>query len=101
MRLSRYRQDLTEALLRVTYLTGPFQLQIHQHAREAFLSGKAKSIAFRKEQIAQVGYLLKDNEQRIKDALRQDLNRPDQETDLYVRARYISLVVTSSSLPQF
>ncbi len=43
-----------------------------------------KSIAFRKEQIAQVGYLLKDNEQRFKDALKADLGRPELETELYV-----------------
>ncbi|KAI0325251.1 NAD-dependent aldehyde dehydrogenase [Cubamyces sp. BRFM 1775] len=58
-------------------------MKIHQHAREAFLSGKTRSIAFRKEQIAQVGYLLKDNEQRIKDALKHDLGRPEQETDFF------------------
>ncbi|KAI0760893.1 Aldehyde/histidinol dehydrogenase [Trametes elegans] len=56
--------------------------KIHQRAATAFLSGKTKSIKFRKAQIAQVGYLLKDNEQRIKDALKLDLGRPELETDL-------------------
>lgn len=57
-------------------------LQIHERARQAFLSGKTKSIPFRKAQIAQVGYLIKDNEQRIKDALKLDLCRPEFETEL-------------------
>ncbi|KAL7284873.1 hypothetical protein ACG7TL_002186 [Trametes sanguinea] len=55
---------------------------IHRRAREAFFSGKTKSIAFRKEQIAQVGYLLKDNEHRFIEALKQDLRRPESETIL-------------------
>ena len=59
--------------------------QIHGRAREAFESGKTKSVVFRKEQIAQVGYLLKDNEAALREALRQDLGRPHLETDLYVR----------------
>ncbi len=59
--------------------------QIHGRARDAFESGTTKSVAFRKEQIAQVGYLLKDNEDRLREALKQDLGRPPLETDLYVR----------------
>ncbi|OSC99247.1 NAD-dependent aldehyde dehydrogenase [Trametes coccinea BRFM310] len=55
---------------------------IHRRAREAFFSGKTKSIAFRKAQIAQVGYLLKDNEHRFIEALKQDLRRPESETIL-------------------
>ncbi|KAI9070308.1 aldehyde dehydrogenase [Trametes sanguinea] len=54
--------------------------KIHQRAREAYRSGKAKSIAFRKEQIAQVGYMLRDNEERFIEAAKRDLGRPPQET---------------------
>ncbi|KAJ8474575.1 hypothetical protein ONZ51_g7116 [Trametes cubensis] len=57
--------------------------KIHKRAHEAFRSGKLKSIAYRKEQIAQVGYLLQDNEQRFVDALKLDLGRPHLETILY------------------
>ncbi|KAI0649661.1 NAD-dependent aldehyde dehydrogenase [Trametes meyenii] len=57
--------------------------KIHKRTRNGFLSGKTKSIEFRKEQIAQVGYLLKDNEQRIKDALKADLGRPALETEFF------------------
>ena len=70
---------------RVPVLTfEPACFQVHGRAREAFESGKTKSVAFRKEQIAQVGYLLKDNEAALKEALKQDLGRPHLETDLYV-----------------
>ncbi|KAJ8473063.1 hypothetical protein ONZ51_g8114 [Trametes cubensis] len=54
--------------------------RIHQRARDAYRSGKLKSIEYRREQIAQAGYLLKDNEQRFIDAMRTDLGRPAQET---------------------
>ena len=39
---------------------------------------------FRKEQIAQVSYLVKDNKERFKDMLKQDLGRLFLETELYV-----------------
>ncbi|KAI0767690.1 NAD-dependent aldehyde dehydrogenase [Fomes fomentarius] len=55
--------------------------KIHARARRAFLDGKLKSIEYRKEQIAQVGYMLKDNEQRFFDALKHDLGRPTLETE--------------------
>ncbi|CDO77357.1 hypothetical protein BN946_scf184787.g6 [Trametes cinnabarina] len=54
--------------------------KIHERARQAYRSGKAKSIAFRKEQIAQVGYMLRDNEQRFIEAAKVDLGRPAHET---------------------
>ncbi|KAI9001464.1 aldehyde dehydrogenase [Trametes punicea] len=56
--------------------------KIHETARRAFDSGKTKSTEFRKEQIAQVGYLVKDNEERWREALHADLGRHPQETDL-------------------
>ncbi|KAI0671465.1 NAD-aldehyde dehydrogenase [Trametes maxima] len=57
--------------------------KIHEKSWEAWRSGKTKSIVWRKRQIAQVGYLLKDNEERIKEALRIDLGRHDLETDFF------------------
>ncbi|KAI0649638.1 NAD-dependent aldehyde dehydrogenase [Trametes meyenii] len=54
--------------------------KIRERTRQAFLSGKTKSISFRKEQIAQIGYLLKDNEEAIKNSLKLDLGRPAFET---------------------
>ncbi|CDO77358.1 hypothetical protein BN946_scf184787.g7 [Trametes cinnabarina] len=56
--------------------------KIHTRARQAYRSGKAKSVEFRKQQIAQVGYMLKDNEERFVQAAKQDLGRPEIETVL-------------------
>ena len=58
--------------------------QIHAAAQAAFRSGRTRSVEFRKAQIAQVGYMLQDNEDRFREALKSDLGRPYQETDLYV-----------------
>ena len=60
------------------------ELQILETARHTFLSDRARSVEFRKEQIAQVGYLLRDNEDRFKEALKLDLGRHAVETELYV-----------------
>ncbi|KAI0709751.1 NAD-dependent aldehyde dehydrogenase [Earliella scabrosa] len=56
--------------------------EIRETARRAFYAGRAKSVAFRKEQIAQIGYLVKDNEDRLKAALQLDLGRPPLESEL-------------------
>ncbi|KAI8980223.1 aldehyde dehydrogenase [Trametes punicea] len=57
--------------------------KIHETARRAFDSGKTRSIGFRKEQIAKIGYLLKDNEKRWREALHADLGRHPVETGLF------------------
>ncbi|KAM5544775.1 hypothetical protein V8D89_001673, partial [Ganoderma adspersum] len=56
--------------------------KIHAAAQAAFKSGRTRSVEFRKAQIVQVGYMLQDNEDRFKEALKSDLGRPYQETDL-------------------
>ncbi|KII87684.1 hypothetical protein PLICRDRAFT_141625 [Plicaturopsis crispa FD-325 SS-3] len=56
--------------------------KIHEALRAGFNSGKLKSIAYRKYQILQLGYLVKDNQQRFKDALASDLGRPPLETGM-------------------
>ncbi|KAF7426026.1 hypothetical protein PC9H_008391 [Pleurotus ostreatus] len=53
--------------------------KIHAELRSGFYSGKLKSIAYRKYQILQLGYLLQDNAQRIDEALTADLGRPSVE----------------------
>ncbi|KAI0767700.1 NAD-dependent aldehyde dehydrogenase [Fomes fomentarius] len=76
--------------------------QIHARARKAFLSGKTKSIAYRKAQIAQVGYMLKDNEQRFVDALKQDLGRPSLETEfLDLAGVYIDVRIAYDSVEKW
>ncbi|OJA12078.1 hypothetical protein AZE42_02179 [Rhizopogon vesiculosus] len=47
--------------------------------QKTFLSGKTKPIAFRKVQILQLAYLLKDNYDRFKEAFAIDLGRPPLE----------------------
>jgi len=54
--------------------------QIHKELTATFLSGKTRPIAFRKEQIKKLGFLVQDNEQAFADALRKDLGRPEGET---------------------
>ncbi|KAI0788166.1 Aldehyde/histidinol dehydrogenase [Fomes fomentarius] len=56
--------------------------EIHETARRAFYADRARSIVFRKNQISQIGYLIKDNEDRLKHALKLDLGRPPLETEL-------------------
>ncbi|TFY68960.1 hypothetical protein EVJ58_g700 [Rhodofomes roseus] len=56
--------------------------QIHQDLRRAFRTGKTKSIAFRKQQLLNLCYLVEDNWERIKDAFFADLGRPREEAQL-------------------
>ncbi|KAI0709501.1 aldehyde dehydrogenase [Earliella scabrosa] len=56
--------------------------KVHARALQAFLDGKLRSIPYRKAQIAQLGYMIKDNEQRFLDAFMQDLGRPVLESKL-------------------
>ncbi|KAF8918758.1 NAD-aldehyde dehydrogenase [Mucidula mucida] len=53
---------------------------IHAQLDATFRSGKLQSIPFRKYLLLQIGYMLKDNTQKIVDALHQDLGKPDLET---------------------
>lgn len=65
-----------------SFVNRPNVFQIHADLRGGFRSGKLKSIAYRKYQLLQLGYLVKDNIQRFRDALAADLGRPEQESDL-------------------
>jgi len=56
--------------------------QIHEHLRESFRAGKARPIAYRKEQLLQLAYLFQDNVEYFHEALRKDLGRPVFETNL-------------------
>jgi aldehyde dehydrogenase (NAD+) len=58
--------------------------QIRSQLVAGFRSGKLKDIAYRKEQIVQLGYLLRDNSKRFEEALAADLGRPALESGLYV-----------------
>ncbi|PCH42544.1 NAD-dependent aldehyde dehydrogenase [Wolfiporia cocos MD-104 SS10] len=55
--------------------------RIHEELLRGFRSGKTKSIAYRKEQLLHLAYLIHDNKQRFREALHADLGRPYDETD--------------------
>ncbi|KAI0319244.1 NAD-aldehyde dehydrogenase [Amylostereum chailletii] len=55
---------------------------IREDLGKAFKSGKARPVAFRKDQLLSLAYLVKDNLPRLKDALAADLGRPHLETDI-------------------
>ncbi|TFK73416.1 NAD-aldehyde dehydrogenase [Pluteus cervinus] len=54
--------------------------QIHIDTRKAFQSGRTKNVAYRKHQLLQLAYLVKDNAKRFEEALMQDLGKPPLET---------------------
>lgn len=56
--------------------------QIHAELRTGFESGKLKPIAYRKYQLLQLAYLVKDNSKRLEEALAKDLGRPPLEGHL-------------------
>lgn len=56
--------------------------QVYSALQKSFQSGKTKPIAFRKVQILQLAYLLKDNYERFKEAFAIDLGRPALEASL-------------------
>jgi acyl-CoA reductase-like NAD-dependent aldehyde dehydrogenase len=60
-------------------------MQIYKTARAAFASGKARSIAFRKEQLSQLAHLISDNRDAFNEAIRKDLGRSVFESNMYVR----------------
>ncbi|KAF8888613.1 NAD-aldehyde dehydrogenase [Infundibulicybe gibba] len=53
--------------------------KLHGDLKAGFRSGKFKSLAYRKYQLLQLAYLIKDNEKRFESALASDLGRPSFE----------------------
>ncbi|GAA5941769.1 hypothetical protein JCM3775_000098 [Rhodotorula graminis] len=54
--------------------------QAHETVYRTFLSGKTRPLAWRRNQIKQLGFLVQDNEDAFCKALEQDLGRPAFET---------------------
>ncbi|KAH8113432.1 aldehyde dehydrogenase [Phellopilus nigrolimitatus] len=52
---------------------------IHDSLKAEFLKGKSRSIEFRKQQLSQFAYMMKDNLPLFKEALKQDLGKPEFE----------------------
>lgn len=55
---------------------------IFNDLRSTFRTGKTKPIAYRKQQLAQLAWMLRDHQKRWGDALKADLGRPSLEADL-------------------
>ncbi|KAG6829108.1 hypothetical protein H0H92_005650 [Tricholoma furcatifolium] len=53
--------------------------KVHAELRAGFKSGKLRPIAYRKYQLLQLAYLIKDNAKRFEEALKADLGRPALE----------------------
>ncbi|KIK05065.1 hypothetical protein K443DRAFT_675362 [Laccaria amethystina LaAM-08-1] len=54
--------------------------KIHAELRAGFRSGKLRPIEYRKYQLLQLIYLIKDNAERFEEALKSDLGRPPLES---------------------
>ena len=72
-------------------------LQIHASLQTGFKSGKARDIKYRKHQLLQLAYLLKDNKDRFNEAAKHDLGRSYPENEMYVRDRFPPIHAWSSS----
>jgi hypothetical protein len=70
------------SLFEVAYLYVICWPQIRNELKAGFRAGKLRSIAFRKDQLLGLAYLIKDNEKMWQEALHADLGRPALETNL-------------------
>ncbi|KAH8094837.1 NAD-aldehyde dehydrogenase [Cristinia sonorae] len=57
--------------------------RIREALRDGFRSGKTKIVAFRKEQLRQLGYMVQENKQAWLDAFKADLGRPYFEGEIH------------------
>lgn len=66
-----------------THVNVPYSSsQVYDTLKASFASGKTKPIAFRKQQLSQVAYLVKDNADALAAALSADLGRAELESHL-------------------
>ena len=63
-------------------------MQIHDELKAEFLTGKSKDIAYRKQQLLQLSYMLHDNLARFDAALTADLGRASFENNLCVTSLF-------------
>ncbi|KAF8638214.1 hypothetical protein AX16_010560 [Volvariella volvacea WC 439] len=76
--------------------------KIHAELKKSFRSGKSKPIAYRKYQLLQLAYLIKDNTQRFEEALKKDLNRPALESNfLEIGPSLSELTIVHSNVEQW
>ena len=79
---------------RVSSLIAAFQ--IHASLQSGFRSGKARDTKYRKHQLLQLAYLLKDNKDRFNEAAERDLGRSYPENEMYVGENTLPLSVYGS-----
>ena len=68
---------------------------------KGFMSGKMKPLAYRKEQIAKLAYMVHDNADEFRQAMSSDLGRDFLETDLCAVPFYVSHLHVVHSRCQF
>ncbi|KAF8156031.1 NAD-aldehyde dehydrogenase [Crassisporium funariophilum] len=66
--------------------------KIYNELRAGFASGRLKPIEYRKYQLAQLAYMIKDNMARFEEALKADLGRPALES------RFLEIVPTINEI---
>uniref|UniRef100_A0A0W0G7Y2 Aldehyde dehydrogenase n=1 Tax=Moniliophthora roreri TaxID=221103 RepID=A0A0W0G7Y2_MONRR len=76
--------------------------KIHTELKAGFNLGKMKSIAYRKYQLLQLMYMMKDNSQRLEEALKEDLGRPSLESQFFeITSSIIEIKHTYSHIDQW
>lgn len=76
--------------------------KIRSRLQDGFKTGKTKSLEYRKYQLLQLAYLLKENRTRFIEAMRIDLGRPVFESEFYEIASCLGdIAVTVKSLDKW
>ncbi|KAK7043033.1 Hexadecenal dehydrogenase [Paramarasmius palmivorus] len=76
--------------------------KIHAELKAGFASGKTKSIAYRKYLLLQLMYMMKDNSQRFEEALKEDLGRPNLESQFFeITSSIVEIKHTYSHIDQW
>lgn len=60
----------------------PIFKQIHANLTDEFHKGRSRPVAFRKQQLSQLAWMVKDNLPKFESALAQDLGKPPFEVFL-------------------
>jgi aldehyde dehydrogenase (NAD+) len=66
----------------LTYTSEEHIPSIYSDLRTTFRTGKTKPIAYRRQQLAQLAWMIRDHQDRWAEALKSDLGRPKLEAEL-------------------
>ncbi|KDQ07571.1 hypothetical protein BOTBODRAFT_38656, partial [Botryobasidium botryosum FD-172 SS1] len=86
---------LPEETSKLAYTPAEDIPQIVDAVRDGWNSGKLRPIAYRKEQLLHLGYMIQDNTERFRAALAHDLGRPMGEAD-FLELNLIILQATAA-----